>query len=190
MPVTYQNFKGQSYYLHRGQTKAGKDRYYFSQKIEGPTCDTLPEGYEIYEHPNAQVFLRKIPKKIIADAELALLEQAIKKHTDLPSYKVDVRKDKIQIYTPDQHSGLLEGPLSGLPLSPAQKSSILSIGMNFSPAMQFVLVDKKKRTFMVQRYCFRGSIDDWIVVGGPDSLEALAENFVKHLGKESFFDLF
>jgi hypothetical protein len=28
--------------------------------------------------------------------------------------------------------------------------------------MQFILDDKEERLFTAQRYCFRGSIDDWI----------------------------
>jgi hypothetical protein len=30
---------------------------------------------------------------------------------------------------------------------------------------------KTKRTFVVNRYCFRGSIEDWIDIGGPMHLQ-------------------
>ena len=39
--------------------------------------------------------------------------------------------------------------------------------------MRFVLEDKKQRIFIAERFCFKGSIDDWIDIGGPDSLENL-----------------
>jgi len=42
---------------------------------------------------------------------------------------------------------------------------------------------------VAQRYCFRGAVDDWIDIGhGP--LAPLVKTYVKHLGKESYFDLF
>ena len=33
---------------------------------------------------------------------------------------------------------------------------------NYMKVMRFTLVDEKDRTFRVQRWCFRGSIDRWI----------------------------
>lgn len=50
--------------------------------------------------------------------------------------------------------------------------------------------DKEKRLFTIERFCFLGGIDDWIYIGGPDSLGKQAKKFIKHLGKESFFELY
>ena len=55
--------------------------------------------------------------------------------------------------------------------------------------MRFLLVDDQHRTFLTQRYCFIGSIDDWIDIGTPGKLATLVKKYVKHLGKESYFDL-
>jgi len=55
--------------------------------------------------------------------------------------------------------------------------------------MRFILEDKKQRSFIAERFCFKGSIDDWIYIGGPDSLENLLKAYLKHLGQESFYDL-
>ncbi len=54
--VTHINRKRVTYYLHVGKTKTGKPRYYFSTKTPANTASEIPEGYEIYENPNAQVF--------------------------------------------------------------------------------------------------------------------------------------
>ena len=55
--------------------------------------------------------------------------------------------------------------------------------------LQFVLEDAQRRLFTAQRYCFRGTIDDWIDIGhGP--LTTLVKTYVQHLGKESYFELF
>ncbi|NEX22313.1 hypothetical protein G3480_18725 [Thiorhodococcus mannitoliphagus] len=189
MSVKYTNSKGMVYYLHRGKTKTGKERCYFSMKNEGSLCTSIPGGYEIYEHPNAQVFLRKIPKKIILDEEIAIVEDGVRKYSILKAYKIDVRKNVIQIYTPDQDVDALENILSRISPFPAITKKTINDVVNYSPDMQFVLIDKEKRIFVAQRYCYLGRIDDWINIGGPDSLDALTGQYVKHLGKESFFDI-
>jgi hypothetical protein len=50
------------------------------------------------------------------------------------------------------------------------------------------LVDKERRTFMAERFCFRGAIDDWIFLGGPDDLKKLARKYIRLLGTDKFFD--
>ena len=65
MPITYTNAKEKTYYLHQGTTKTGKPKYYFSTQPEGTLAEAMPEGFELYENPNAQVFLRRIPPKLI-----------------------------------------------------------------------------------------------------------------------------
>ena len=190
MSITYTNAKGRVYYLHKGQTTAGKERYYFSMNTEGSICTSIPEGYEIYEHPNAQVFLRKIPDRIILDEEKDVVESGMRIFSSLKTYKIDIRKNTIQIYTPNQDINALESILKTIsPLAAIAKQAI-NDAVNYSPDMQFILTDKEKRIFVAQRYCYLGGIDDWIHIGSPDSLGALVKKYVKHLGKESFFDLY
>jgi hypothetical protein len=45
----------------------------------------------------------------------------------------------------------------------------------YSPKMRFILEHKEKRLFVTERFCFRGSVDDWIYLGGPDSLSQEAK---------------
>jgi hypothetical protein len=52
-----------------------------------------------------------------------------------------------------------------------------------------MLIDARRRTFVTQRYCFIGSIDDWIDIGRSGTLAHLVTQHVKHLGKESYFNL-
>ena len=84
MPVMYTNKKGKMFYLHCGTTKTGKPKYYFSMIREGTLVDTVPDDYEIYENPNAQVFLRRIQPKIITDDEFAVVEKGMKEFSPLP----------------------------------------------------------------------------------------------------------
>ena len=55
--------------------------------------------------------------------------------------------------------------------------------------MRFVLVDEDTRTFLAGRWCYSGSIDDWIDVGSTGSLDRLARALVPKLGTHAFFDL-
>ena len=60
----------------------------------------------------------------------------------------------------------------------------------YSPMMRFTLEDKEKRLFSAERFCFMGGIDDWIYIGTDDSLNKQAKKYIRHLGKESFFELY
>ncbi len=61
----------------------------------------------------------------------------------------------------------------------------------FTPMFRFVLVDPEQRLFVAERFCFRGSVDDWIGLrqGGPAPLKDLLGKYVKHFGEESFYEL-
>ncbi|BAY81550.1 hypothetical protein NIES267_10270 [Calothrix parasitica NIES-267] len=59
MAVEYLNRKGQKYYLHQGTTKTGKPKYFFSMKSEGNLVKKIPDSFEIYENPNAQVYIKE-----------------------------------------------------------------------------------------------------------------------------------
>ena len=59
----------------------------------------------------------------------------------------------------------------------------------YSPIMRFTLEEEEKRLFAAERFCFMGGINDWIYIGGADLLNKQAKKFIRHLGKESFFEL-
>ena len=191
MPLQYVNRKGRTFYLHQGLTKTGKPKYFFSMKGEGTLVDNIPDGFEIYENPNAQVFLRKIQPKIISDEEVALVEQGMRQFSKVKYYQIDVKKNTIIIYEANQDVDMLAELLSSAPqVKTVDKKDLLGQLLSYSPMLQFVLVDEEKRKFVTQRYCFLGSIDDWIQIGKPDKLQNLVKKYVKHLGQESYYSLY
>ncbi len=109
MSITHVNSKGKTYYLHQGVTKTGKPKYHFAMKSEGALVQSIPEGFEIYENPNAQVFLRRIPPKILTDEERQLVEDGMRKYASVKGYKIDVRGKAIVVYTADQDVETLAG---------------------------------------------------------------------------------
>jgi len=190
MTVTYTNRKGKPYYLHQGKTKLGNPKYFFALRDEGDLVQDLPVGYEVYENPNGQVFLRKTRPRIITDEEVAIVETGMKQYCRLKYYIIDVRKDAIVINTADQDVDSLSNTLSSLAGGRQRKvDAALKRVLSYSPMLQFVLIDEVKRVFETQRYCFLGSIDDWIVIGSTDTLPKLVKTYVRHLGEESFYDL-
>jgi hypothetical protein len=191
MPVSYVNRRGQTYYLHRGKDKAGKPMHYFSLKPEGLVADTMPAGLEIYEHPSGQVFLRRPPPRRITDKEIAVVEEEIARFPHLRCHLVDVRKDTITVYVPDQDMAELQQFYGRWGVRDSESiQRAIDRTVSYSPMMQFILVDPEKRIFEAKRYCFLGSIDDWVHIGGPDTLSHLAEQYIKHLGRESYYNLY
>jgi hypothetical protein len=151
----------------------------------------MPEGYEVYENPNGQVFLRKKKPTMISDSEIRVVDEGMRKYSDIEHYKLDTKNNAIIVYLADQDAETIEKLLPERYIAKyGGMEKALDFILEYSPMMRFVLTDNEKKRFVVERYCFLGSIDDWINIGGPDKLENLIKRYLKHLGKESFFELF
>lgn len=190
MTVTHTNRRGNTYYLHQGKTKSGNPKYFFALRDEGDLVDDIPAGYEVYENPNAQVFLRRVPAKIVTDEEVAVVKAGMQQFCRLKQYIVDVKKEAILIYTPDQDVDLLTETLDIFSsFQRTRARAMLERALSYSPVLKFVLADKEKRLFTAWRYCYLGSIDDWIPIDIADVLSKLVAKYVKHVGQETFYDL-
>lgn len=190
MAVEYINRRARKHYLHAGTTKTGKPKYFFSMKSEGNLVDTIPQGYEIYENPNAQVFLRKILPQVVRLEEIETVRQGVEKYAEIDYFIVDVKGNNIIIYLCDQNvDALMEIATSAhRHTSTSAKEAVLQ-SLTYAPIMQFVLEDEQTREFVVQRWCFLGSVDDWISLDSSTNLEDLVKRYVCHLGQESFYEL-
>jgi len=185
MPVTHVNRKQDTYYLHVGRTKTGKPRYWFSTKTDGDLVESMPEGYEIYENPDAQVFLRKTVLQLVTPAEVAVVEEGLKRYAAGRNCLVDVQGEQTVVYHAERIALDLKRFGFGL-------TELPTFNQRYMKVMRFTLTDKKARTFRVQRWCFRGSIDRWIDLWESDSagkLSDLVKRFCPHIGQESFFEL-
>lgn len=185
MPVTHVNRKKDTYYLHAGETKTGKPKYWFAKTSEGDLVESIPEGYEVYENPDAQVFLRKTVPPLVTPAEVAVVDEGLKRYAPGQNCLVDVHGEQIVVYHAERIALDLERFGFGVHELP-------SVHRPYMKVMRFSLVDEKDRTFRVQRWCFRGSIDRWIDLWGSRSegnLSDLVKRFCPHIGQESFFEL-
>lgn len=190
MVLTYENRKGDAYYLHQGLTKKGNPRYFFSRQKDDKVLQAIPDGYEIYENPNGLVFIRKIQPKVFSDEEISVVENGIRDYANLEFYKVDVKGNAIIIYLPLQDVDAIKEVVSLSSLkTPEQIKEIIHKFIRFAPEMQLILTDKVKRLFSLKRYCYRGATEHWLTLETSSALDSLAKKYFKHLGKDSFFDL-
>lgn len=197
MPVEYVNRKGDRYYLQSGKTRSGNLRYYFGRKLTGMAVEEVPDGYEIYESPEAgQVYLRKSKPTEISPFEREIVCDGIRRFAELEYFLVEIQQNSLVVYLPATDERAAEDLMGMLgrfgPLSSARRQEAkdwLIRTSTYSKMMRFQLVDRHKRLFTVQRWCFLGSIDQWIYLHGRAPLSELVTKYVRHLGKDSFFEL-
>lgn len=102
----------------------------------------------------------------------------------IQDFKLDIKRETIYIYTV---SNALEKIEQRFPLV---NSVNLDEYKNYETLLRFTLVDEKTRFFIVERFSFLSGIEDWIELDGSENLQKLAEEYVQHLGQESFYELF
>jgi len=188
--VVYQNRKNKKYYLHHHLDNKGKTRFHFAaHDSEKTLAESIPSGYEIYEHPNAQVFLRRVPVKIIFDDEIASVKKELEKHCHIKKPIVDVRKNTISIYTPNGDIDELAEIFSQYGSVDTNILESIEHQLEYSDVMKFELHDKKYRLFVPFRYCYVGNVDDWIPIGKPNLLKFHVKTLIKYIGTDDYFDL-
>ncbi len=191
VPIEYTNRRGEKYYIHVGETKTGKPKYYVALHAHGSLADVIPDGFEIYEGPNGQVSLRKVLPKVILDDELAVIERELGRIDRLKHCKLDRKLEVLTVYLADEPKELFDELVGFRPwrshaINEAQGERFRT----YEAQLQFVLVNQKKRVFQTRRYCYLGRIDDWIDIGDRGPLAQLAKLYIKHLGQESYYELF
>jgi hypothetical protein len=196
--LQYENRMGDVYYLQEGKTRTGKPKYYAGKKLTGTPLATMPAGHEFYERPDtAQVVVRMIQPSPITEFERKQAEDIVRRASGLRHFIVAIEGDALVVYTPaasreetDRLIELLGGP--GLGMGSARADAFREERMRHSQYMKmlrFELVNPDMRKYRAERWCFRGSIDDWIMLPGSGSLAKVVEQYARHLDRESFFEL-
>lgn len=195
MPITYTNRKGHVYFLCKGITKTGKPRYYFAREPKGEAVEQTPEGYRIYESVNGIVSLVKDRPQLIPPEDVAAVEAALKRLPKARNYRVSVKQDQIIIY--EGRGGDIENLSAIFGAAFPQMGGFkdrLQTEMDrynqFTPVMRFTLSDPDERTYVAERWCYRGSVDDWIYAGHSGKIEQLARKLTPKLGADDFYKLY
>jgi hypothetical protein len=195
MPITYTNRKGNTYYLCRSVTKTGKSRYYFAREPKGEPVEQIPEGFRIGESVNGLVFLEKDRPEQIWPKEVAAVEAAIGRHPRSRNYRLKVKHDRIEVCErvgPDveELAAALNQEGLTMPGLADRLRATMEGRARFTPVLRFILVDEERRTFRAERWCYLGSINDWIDVGPMGPLDRLARRLIPKLDTDQFFELF
>lgn len=188
-PVSYTNRKGQTYYLCAATTKSGKRRYVMAKTPEGALTE-LPVGHTITESVNGQVSVARIQPRFITDAEEALVQAELSR-CGLDDCRCDAKGKYITVYeplhSPQNYSEMLKEMGVAAMVAEDYISNTIKKGP-FEPVMRFGLVDPDKRIFEVQRMTYRGT-GGWQSLHKGGSLADLTREYLPHLGKESFYEL-
>jgi hypothetical protein len=188
MSIEHVTRTGQLYHLHGKAGKGGRPNYYFSTDAKGSLVDLVPDGYEIYENVPGQVFLRRIPKKLISDEELEWTRAALKAQAEEWRHKTEVKKNIITVYETNDDTEFVRELAPWI--NPAREKQFRIQHAHYMAVLRFTLMDPARRLFTAERFCFRGSVDDWISLGPSATLPALIKKYIKHLGQDSFYELF
>jgi len=197
MSISFTNYKGDKYFIKPKLTKKGNTTYYMVKKEEDTCLKELPDGYEVFEKPDTgMMFIRKIKKSVFNLTEIYAVKKELKKNENIVDYKLEINGDLMKIYTieTDESRGgnSYEGKFNMLLGSLGHRSSDFTAGMfrRFNERMRIhISLKKEERSFTFQRYCYKGRIDDWIDIGGGDNIKELAQQYVVHLGKMSYYEL-
>jgi len=191
----HRNRAGEIYFLQSKPDARAKQRCFFARKLTGMPVPALPEGYEVRENPlSAQVTLRKHqPSRVTLD-EANLLSEAIRQSCPGLLFIVDRERSALIVYTSDiEAESRLEFLSMIAPINNDQSDDLRDFMIahaKYDPMLKFELQPGEPRCFAPYRWCFSGTIDDWIMIGdGPATLDALAAEFAPHLDQESFFEL-
>ena len=192
MAIEHINRRGDTYYLHEGKTKTGKPKYFFSRKRDGILATAIPAGFEVYEDPESRVTLRKILPRVVTDEEVSTVERGVRNLAKQPHFVIDVKGHSIVVHLADNSADAIQDVLfSRLGIQPNSfHLQALQRFTRYSPMMRFTLVDEENRHFSVDRWCFKGSIDDWLPLMDFGDLKSLVAKYCPHLGRESFYELF
>ena len=185
MPVEYINRRKEKYYLKMAPTKTGKSQYCAVKNIskinQGELVEVIPPGFEFYEDPReARVYFRKIPVYNISDEEVEIIDSVMKKHETVSNYIIDKGVNEITVFVSnmDDIENNMDKIFPGFRLG-------LYLLRRYEDVLKFVKAGKK---YSVKRFCYLGSVYDWITIESSSDLRYLAEKYCYHIDKESLYD--
>lgn len=194
MPYGYTNRKGVTYYLHRSPRRTGETRLVMKRVLGKGALDAVPEGHEVVESVNGQVSVREIPRRAISEIEEAAVSASLKRH-GRQEYRFEIKGRRIVICEPnadaDEHARRLSelAPPEEREATERELRESMRRRMSYSPVLRLSLADGKKRTFDIERMCYRSFVDGWLYVLGPMPLAAALDESVPRLGRDSFFEM-
>ena len=187
MPVQYVNRKGKIYFLHEGNTKKGNPQYTFSQ-CKDRALETIPDGYEIYENPNAQVFLRRVQPKLISEKEEGLVRECFRALIVQKYCKLTIEKKTITIYFADQDVERMRELWTNTPVARKEGVEVLiDREITYSPVIRFALQSRKEGLFIAKVVDYEQGNRQWQILDTANSLEVLVSITREQIDLEAYY---
>ena len=178
--VTYQNRKGQTYYLKQGVTKTGKLRYYAStNRNKGINASAMPESCEFRENVNGQVSFGKVQPRHIEDTELDIIRPILERLE--VANRTEIKGESIIVHTSHVGEGLEDSPFFSS--KRAALEWVRETAAFYQPMLKFTLFDSERRTYQTERKCFMSGMD-WLLIGEMAPLQELARKYIPLLDDE------
>jgi hypothetical protein len=194
MSLQYVNRRGDRYYVLQGKTETGKPKYYCSKKNDGVPVESLPDGFEIHEAPaKAIVSIRKIRPSRIMASERELVVRLARELAKASAVIVDVDGDSLVVYAsdadPERATDIIRELVGSNAVPDSKVREWITLTAQYSAALRFTLTDEENRRYNAERWCFRGSVDNWTPLAYEMDFEPLLRRFLPEVGQESFYDL-
>lgn len=189
-----QNRYGEPYYIKPKTTKTGKTTYTLTKKKSEDCLNRIPKGFEVYERPDTGImYIRKIIPSKLTKKDKQILERQLKKNKALAGFSILEKGKIITIFITEQSQTERLGNIFGKYLN-LKGGSLQLKALNrlqkYDARLQIKIEEKgKEKHYTFYRYCYRGVVDDWVVIGTGQDLKALAEKFIPHLGQDSYFEI-
>jgi len=170
-PVLYHiNRRGQIYFLHQVGAKQGMPQFTFSMDLSGNLAETLPSGHEVYEAPNAMVFVRPVVKSLITTDERNTIERLLKANFRQEAYKAELKKQSLVIHMASETA-----------VDQLLEKSVTEGTIEYRVAFKFDLVTKKTgaRKFVIR--LLRSYDNKWIQYVEVTDLPAQAVAVISEL---------
>lgn len=191
MSISFSNVKEKKYFIKKKLTKKGNTTYCMTKKEDEKCLDKIPEGYEVFEkYDSGMMFIRKVKDRLFDEDEIKLIESELKKNETVLDFRLDINGDTIKIYTVEDDPFTDSKKDDGSFLSRFRNDNMIHLLRRFEERMK-IKIEKEEgeKIYVLERFCYRGRIDDWIAIGYDDELKLLAKEYLPHLGKESYFNL-
>ncbi len=209
---SYTSRKGVTYYVHARLRKKGGVSYVLRRTPE-EALSGLPEGYEVVENVNGQASVRRARPRLITPEEEAQVAASLEAH-GLKDYRVEVKGRYLTVFEPSTDpeevaevfdplglGGGLDGPFKDVMrhllgdelidryIREKRQTFAESVRqkLQFFPVLRFELAKGEPRQFHVERRHYSGD-GGWLSLATL-RLERGLKRYVRHLGKDSFFEL-
>ena len=182
--VCFTNWRGVTYVLCAIATKTGKTRLVASRTIVGTPLSAMPEGYEFAENVNGQVSVRRVRPPTVAPEELETVRKTLASTSGCQSYRAAIVGNAVVIYEPSMRPLELNALTREFPYFEdimRRVRSLTASTATYSPLVRFVLSDKTRRTFDVERRVYSGD-EGWLPVEEDRPLAPAARGAARRLG--------